>query len=121
MIKGLRADAAERLVAARRSGGPFVSTEDLARRASLDRTDLSCLAAADALSSLSGHRREALWETLAVDGPTRLGLCAKPVDLPQLAVPTEGQAIVADYDSMGLTLRRHPMALARDRSRKRRI
>src|SRR5690349_21514048 len=121
MIKGLRADAAERLVAARRSGGRFTSTEDLARRAGLDRSDLSSLAAADALASLSGHRREALWETLAVDEPTRLALPSAVVPPPKLDAPTEGQEIVGDYDTMGLTLRRHPHALLRQKLARRRI
>jgi error-prone DNA polymerase len=120
LIKGFKLDAAERLVAARRDG-PFTSTEDLARRANLDRGDLSALAAADALASLSGHRREALWETLAVDAPTRLELPAVQAPPPPLAVPTEGEEIVADYAALGLTLRRHPLALLRERLRKRRI
>lgn len=34
---------------------------------------------------------------------------------PLLRPPTEGQAIVADYGSLGLTLRRHPLALLRPR------
>jgi error-prone DNA polymerase len=115
LVKGFKADAAERLVAARTSGGLFVSTEDLARRARLDRTDLSNLAAADALATLSGHRREALWETLAVDEPTRLDMPAVPTELPALVAPTEGEEIVGDYRSVGLTLRRHPLALLRER------
>jgi error-prone DNA polymerase len=120
LIKGLKADAAERIVEARREGR-FTSTEDLARRARLDRSDLSSLAAADALASLSGHRREALWETLAVDEPTRLALPAIVVPPPPLAAPTEGQEIVGDYESMGLTLRRHPLALLRERLARRSI
>ncbi len=121
MIKGLRADAAQRLVAARNAGGPFASTEDLARRARLERSDLSCLAAADAMASLSGHRREALWETLAVDAPTRLALPSIIVPPPRLDAPTEGQEIAGDYDTMGLTLRRHPLALLREKLEGRRI
>jgi error-prone DNA polymerase len=120
LIKGLKLNAAERLVAARRQSA-FASTEDLARRANLDRGDLSALAAADALASLSGHRREALWETLAVDPVTRLELPAVQAPLPLLAVPTEGEEIVADYATLGLTLRRHPLALLRERLRKKRI
>ena len=100
---------------------PFSCTEDLARRAALDRLDLSALAAADALASLSGHRRAALWETLAVDDPTRLALPAIPDEAPALRVPTEGEDIVADYDTMGLTLRRHPLALLRERLKRSRI
>jgi error-prone DNA polymerase len=120
LIKGLKLDSAERLVAARRER-PFESTEDLARRAGLDRGDLTALAAADALASLAGHRREALWETLAVDAPTRLDLAALPSQAPRLAAPTEGDDIVGDYASLGLTLRRHPLALLREKLRKRRI
>src|SRR5258706_6694659 len=59
LIKGLKVDSAQRLVDARKER-VFSSTEELARRAALDRGDLSALAAADALASLSGHRREAL-------------------------------------------------------------
>ncbi|HWH42717.1 MAG TPA: error-prone DNA polymerase [Usitatibacter sp.] len=114
MVKGLKVESARRLVAAR-ANGAFISTEDLARRAQLDRGDLSALAAADALASLAGHRREALWETLAVDEPTRLGMPAVQVAPPPLAVPTEGEEIVGDYDTLGLTLRRHPLALLRSR------
>ena len=120
LIKGLKVDSAERLVKAR-SERKFSSTEDLARRAALGRGDLSALAAADALSSLAGHRREALWETLAVDEATRLELPAVPVAPPPLAVPTEGDEIVGDYETMGLTLRRHPLALLRERLKERRI
>jgi error-prone DNA polymerase len=35
--------------------------------------------------------------------------------LPSLAAPSEGQEIVADYASLGLTLGRHPLALLRGR------
>jgi error-prone DNA polymerase len=120
LIKGLKANSAEQIVKARKQG-QFLSTEDLARRAALDRSDLSCLAAADALASLAGNRREALWETLAVDEPTRLPLPAVHEAAPALATPTEGQEIVGDYETLGLTLRRHPLALLRDRLRKSRI
>lgn len=120
LIKGLGAEAAQRLVDARAQGA-FVSTEDLARRARLDRSDLSCLAAADALASLSGHRREALWQTLAVDAPTQLAIPSIEAAPPRLATPTEGDDIVGDYNSMGLTLRRHPLALLRARLKKSRL
>ena len=36
-----------------------------------------------------------------------------PEELPSLAAPSEGEAIVADYRSTGLTLNRHPLALLR--------
>jgi error-prone DNA polymerase len=120
LVKGLKVSSLERLVEARKQR-IFSFTEDLARRADLDRGDLSALAAADALASLTGHRREALWETLAVDEATRLEMPALPGELPSLAAPTEGDNIVADYATLGLTLRRHPLALLRERLKKQRI
>jgi len=120
LVKGLKVNSSERVVESRKSR-LFESTEDLARRCGLDRRDLGALAAADALSSLAGHRRTALWETLAIDEATRLELPAIPVAPPALARPTEGEDIVADYETLGLTLRRHPLALLRDRLKKRRI
>ncbi len=120
LVKGLKAQAAARIVAAR-AAAPFASTEDLARRAALDRGDLAALAAADALAGLAGHRRAALWETLAVDAPTRLALPAAPEAAPALAAPREGEEIAADYAALGLTLRRHPLALLRERLARRRI
>jgi error-prone DNA polymerase len=97
------------------------STEDLARRAALDRGDLAALAAADALASLAGHRRAALWDTLGVHAPTRLDMPARVGGLPELVPPTEGDEIVGDYAALGLTLRRHPLALLRERLKKRGI
>ncbi len=120
LIKGLKAGAAQRLVQVRLAA-PFSSTQDLARRARLDRGDLSALAAADALASLAGHRRAALWETLAVDEPTPLGLPGFSGATVPLVAPTEGQEIVGDYQALGLTLRRHPLALLRERLDRRRI
>ena len=73
------------------------------------------------MSSLAGHRRAALWETLAIDEVTRLELPAMPVQAPLLKPPTEGDDIVGDYASLGLTLRRHPLALLRNRLKRLRI
>jgi error-prone DNA polymerase len=45
-----------------------------------------------------------------------LPLALAPVEemQPQLIAPTEGQDLVADYASLGLTLGRHPLALLRE-------
>jgi error-prone DNA polymerase len=120
LIKGVKVTSLERVITSRNKA-LFISTEDLARRANLDKSDLSAMAAADALSSLAGHRREALWETLAVDERTCLDIPALPGVMPALKLPTEGEQIVSDYEALGLTLRRHPLALLRDRLSKRRI
>lgn len=65
-ISRLQAAAAKRIVAARVQS-PFESVEDLSKRAQLERVDLLALADANALRSLAGHRRQAMWETAGLD------------------------------------------------------
>ncbi|MCE2897015.1 MAG: error-prone DNA polymerase [Betaproteobacteria bacterium] len=114
MVAGLSEAAGRRLVEARHE--PFESLEALARRAGLTRRDLDCLAAADAFESLAGHRRAALWAVAGMEAPAPL-LREAPIrePSPQLPLMTEGEAIVADYASLGLTLGRHPLVLLRPR------
>jgi len=114
-VKGFSAESAARLVAARRIAA-FDSVQDLAERAGLDRGDLAALAAADALMGLAGHRHRARWEVAGVEPTTPLIEQVRIVEgVPLLRAPREGENIVADYASSGLTLRRHPLALLRDR------
>jgi error-prone DNA polymerase len=54
-------------------------------------------------------------------GPAALASNATDDAAPVLPAPTEGQDIVADYRKLSLTLRRHPLALLRDRLRRRRL
>lgn len=113
MVKGLAQHAAEAIIAARRQG-PFSSVAELVQRAALDKKNRAALAEADALASLAGHRRLAHWQTLAGDhAATPLSLNAEESALPALTAPSEGENIVADYGALGLTLRRHPLALLR--------
>jgi DNA-directed DNA polymerase III PolC len=116
LVKRLSEEGAKRLVAAR-AVRPFTGLEDLAERASLDRRDLEALAAGDALAGLAGHRYRAFWQ---VSGAERtlplLGAdTSVPEGIPLLRAPREGHDIVADYGSLGLSLRRHPLALLRKR------
>ena len=115
MVDKLKAGAAERIARAR-ADGPFDSAEDLALRAELDLQDMKLLASADALAGLSGHRRQQVWDAAALKRVPEL-LRAAPVDEDYLELPAapEGEEIVWDYASLGLTLRRHPMALLRER------
>jgi error-prone DNA polymerase len=115
LVAGLSAAGGGRLAAARQVRA-FDNVTDLARRAMLDRGDLSALARAGALATLAGHRHRASWAVAGVepalplleDAPIREGL-------PLLRAPGEGREIVADYRSTGLTLGRHPVALLRQR------
>jgi error-prone DNA polymerase len=115
MIRGLAETAAKRIVEARMRG-PFESVDDLACRAALDRRELKCLAAAGALAPLAGNRREAHWSAAGVAAGAHI-LAGAPVieHRPRLAPPTEGETLLADYASTGLTLGRHPLALLRRR------
>ena len=116
LVKHLTRQGALRLLAARAVRG-FTDSADLAERAALGRPDLEALAAADALEGLAGHRRRAVWQVSGVERalPLLPASTAPPEGIPLLRAPREGQQIVADYASMGLSLRRHPLALLRER------
>lgn len=121
LVSGIGQEAAERIVRARAQQA-FRNAQDLARRAGLDQPQMKALAAADALMGLSGHRRQQVWDAAALRPPPAL-LKGAPVDEAPLALPAapEGEAIVWDYASLGLTLRRHPLALLREELAKRRL
>ncbi len=113
LVKGLQAEAAERIVAARRAG-TFASVDELARRARLGTAELRVLAAAGALASLAGHRRQAWWAAAGSQtAPGMLHDAPIPDTPPALPAPTETQDIVADYARLGFSLGRHPLAFLR--------
>ena len=121
LVAGLSEAGAQRLVEARQEA-PFASVADLAHRARLDRRDLARLAEADALAALAGHRHDAAWDVAGVPRlpPLIAGSTFDESD-PGLPAPTEGQDIVADYRTLSLTLRRHPLALLRGKLSRRRL
>ncbi len=112
MVSGLSEAEGRRLAA----GRPYASVHEL----KLNRKDLKCLAAAGALQSIAGHRRLAHWA--AAGAARRAPLDAPGAErAPELAAPREGEDIVADYASLGLTLGRHPLALSRKHLQNRRV
>ncbi|MCS4504650.1 error-prone DNA polymerase [Arhodomonas aquaeolei] len=121
LVRGLSAGGIERLLTARR-GCAFDDVTDLARRASLERRDLKALAAAGALAGLAGHRRRARWAVLGVEPelPVLRGTAIEE-PAPALAPPGEGETLVADYASTGVSLGRHPLALLRPHLARRRF
>ena len=120
LVKHLSREGAGRLLAAR-AARAFTDVGNLAERAALDRRDLEALAAGDALAELAGHRHRAVWQVSGVERalPLLPAQTAAPEGIPLLRAPQEGHDIVADYASTGLTLRRHPLALLRDKLAKR--
>ncbi len=114
-VRGFGEDAAGRVLEAR-ARSTFRDVEDLARRADLSTAEVDALAAADALSALAGHRRQARWQSAGHRIERDLMREARIEEVqPELPLASEASEIVADYASTGFTLRRHPLALLRPR------
>jgi error-prone DNA polymerase len=116
MVSGVVEKEALALVEARGSG--YNSPAEIARRAGCSRRTLDRLAQADAFSSMSVERRDALWKTSALEG--RIPPLFRTADLfndPAVDLPatTPSQEVLADYLTMGLTLREHPLTFLRSR------
>ncbi|ODM72456.1 error-prone DNA polymerase [Bradyrhizobium elkanii] len=113
-------DWADRIVAAR-NRRPFTSLEDFARDTGLPKRALILLADADAFRSLGLDRREALWAVRRLPDDVPLPLFeaatareqpdegAKP--LPEMPRPEQ---VVADYQTIRLSLKGHPMEFLRE-------
>jgi error-prone DNA polymerase len=114
-LSGFSEAAAQRLLAAR-AQAPFASAEDLARRAGLDAGELSLLAQADALASFAGHRHHAAWSVAGIDTrATALLQATRTLEAAaELPAPSDGEVVLADYRSTGLSLSHHPVALLRE-------
>jgi error-prone DNA polymerase len=113
MVKGLSEEVAQGIVA-ERCNGKYRHVQTLLERCGLARRELEVLASAGALGALSGDRHKARWAVAGTEQPLPLFPSMQRYDpTPLLSKPTEGQTIVADYQSTGLTLERHPMCLLR--------
>lgn len=125
LVRGLpEQDAAK--IAVARGDEPFVSIDDMWRRAGVSSASLVKLAEADAFRpSLNLERRDALWAIKALrDEP--LPLFAAAADREQAVIAeqqepdvtlrqmTEGANVVEDYGHTGVTLRAHPVSFLRD-------
>jgi error-prone DNA polymerase len=131
-VKGLAEADAGRLVENRGAG--YRDAEDMARRSGLGRTALERLAAADALRSLDLDRRHGLWALKGLtDPPLPLFAAAEECPSPPRHGPRGaeresvgetfaasllpemplGEHVVEDYATLGLTIKRHPLAFLR--------
>ena len=115
-ISGLGADA-KKILEARREG-PFTSVEDLVIRAQLDEPSIVRLAKAGALSSLGISRREGVWAAGALGVSSWIQPCLPGTQVgakaPLLPEMNEDEALISDYQSLGLSPQRHPFELLRD-------
>ncbi len=113
LVKGLPEEAGRRIVG-ERERDEYRKVQELLDRACLKRGDLEVLATAGALRALSGDRHRARWAVAGAEKPLPLFESVQRYEaVPLLKRPTEGQDIVADYKSTGLTLERHPLCLLR--------
>jgi len=121
MVSGLRKEVGER-IAAGRTQHAFANTQDLALRCALNEVDLKALASADALQSLSGHRRQQVWDAAALK-PAPALLKGVPIEEDEWLLPAahEGEEVVFDYAALGLSLRSHPLALLRAQLSKKKL
>jgi error-prone DNA polymerase len=115
-VDGMGRDAAGRLIHARDE--PFVSLPDLAARTGQNGRTIRALAAADAFRSMGLDRRAALWEAKALRDAPDLPLFqpgrdegSEPlISLPQMPLCEQ---VVADYQTLRLSLKAHPMSFLR--------
>jgi error-prone DNA polymerase len=116
LVSGLSEKHGQTIMAAR-SQAPFQSLDDLARRTRLPRKTLSQLAAADAFHALAGDRRQALWQSLGKkrDGNRPLFDTLAAEEEPEVGLPSLSPAaeVTADYHTLGLSLRAHPLSFFR--------
>jgi len=121
LVSRLSEAGANKVLAAREQQ-LFINAADLVRRTGINQGDQQALAVAGALKHISGDRHHAQWDLLGVEQmPALLEDASAYEPTLDLPLPTEGENIVADYMSTGLTLGRHPLALLREKLGKRRI
>lgn len=116
-----RDDWGDRIVTARMRR-PFTSLEDFARDTALPKRALLLLADADAFRSLGLDRRAALWAVRRLPDDVPLPLFEAAVareqpdeharPLPEMPLPEQ---VVADYQTIRLSLKGHPMQFLRQR------
>jgi error-prone DNA polymerase len=112
-------DWTARIIAARERG-PFTSLEDFARDTALPKRALMLLADADAFRSLGFDRRAALWAVRRLPDDVPLPLFEKAAAREQpdenaKALPEmqRSEHVVADYQTIRLSLKGHPMEFLR--------
>jgi len=118
MVKGFSQRHADRISQARQER-PYTSFDDLVQRTGLSQAVFERLAEADTLGSLQLERRPAVWQALP---PTRQlplfdDLDARAPQEPEAALPTMPplDEVTSDYNTIGLSLRAHPMSFVRER------
>ena len=131
LIKGLARGEGERIAASRHMAGQpgsgqspaFASLAEIMRRADVSANALNAIAAADGFASLGLDRRQAQWQ-VRVLGRQRMNdmplfahasrrhnnVAGTEPDV-QLPQASGGEEVAADYRSLGLSLKAHPVTM----------
>ncbi|HKP05844.1 MAG TPA: error-prone DNA polymerase, partial [Microbacterium sp.] len=111
-VKGIGATVAQRIVAARESGGLFRDLRDLVRRTSITAVQVEALATAGAFECLGLSRREGIWlaGSAAQDRPEFLPDSLIAVQPPLFADPTSYERLAADLWATGISTDDHPIS-----------
>jgi len=118
-INGFRENWSDRITTFR--NGFYPSPEMIQRRANVPKTALVLLAEADAMRSISLDRREAIWHIRRLPDAETLPLfehadAKELAEEPTILLPsiTMSEHIVADYQTLGLSIKGHPMMFLRN-------
>jgi error-prone DNA polymerase len=117
--KGLSEEEMRLLTAARKE--PFTAVRQV-REAGISRAAMEKLADADAFRSIGLDRRQALWETAALnDAPEGLFKGTSPEKEEEVLVPDMSlpEHVLQDYSSLALSLKAHPVSFVREQLFKR--
>jgi error-prone DNA polymerase len=118
LVDGLAKDAGHRVMTAREA--PYKDVDDLKSRARVDMKAVRSLSAADTMRSMGIDRRQALWQAQTLkDAPSlpifdHADISARGPD-PKVALPAMPKAehVVADYQTLRLSLKAHPLMFYR--------
>jgi len=115
LIRGFRKADAERLEAAVATHGPFTHLNQLFQNSSLSVSALRALARADAFQSFGLPRQRILWELQRYrdDSLPLLDSIEAPYSTARLPRIAPAQTVLKDYESLGLSLKAHPMQFIR--------
>lgn len=118
LVDGLQETAAQRIM--NRRDAPYADVDDLKSRASLDVKAIRNLAAADTMRSMGIDRRQALWQSKALKDAPALPIfdhaqITSDGHDPEVVLPKMPKAehVVADYQTLRLSLKAHPMSFYR--------
>jgi error-prone DNA polymerase len=121
LVRGLRRDLADQLLAERAEQGPFRNLSDLISRTRLPTHALLKLALAGAFACFGLERREALWNVLSKGREHDDLFVGQPIFTPPNHAPplTPWETVLADVDATAVYLSQHPFELVYPRFAKR--